>query len=144
MRVNTYRVQLVKELGINYNAIVTTPAGASALLERLYSASARCEEHTWQICLDTKGNVVGVFELATGTVCSCAMDTFAIARNALLANAYAVIISHNHPSGDPTPSGEDIAMTKQVRDGLALLNITMYDHVIIGNTTLSMREHGYI
>lgn len=143
MRINKYRVELVKEQGINYET-ATTPQAAADILERIFSASKRCEEHTWELCMDTKGRVVGVFELATGAMCGCIMDTASVARNALLTNAYGVIIAHNHPSGDPTPSREDIQTTGRIKAGLELLGIALHDHIIIGDSTLSMREHEYI
>lgn len=142
MRINKYRVQLIKEQGTNYSA--SNPLDAGNLIETLFQASKRCEEHSWQICLDTKCKVVGVFELATGGMDFSVMDPASIARNALLTNARGVIMAHNHPSGDPKPSKEDIQITSRILQALNLLGISLQDHIIIGDTTLSMREHGYI
>lgn len=69
-------------------------------------------------------------------------------RPAIAENASAIVLAHNHPSGDPTPSAEDIKITKQLIEAGKLLNIAVQDHVIIGKESeaskgyLSMREHG--
>ena len=105
------------------------------LLDKAFNASRRCEEHTWEICINAKGKVVGLFELATGGMVSCTLDPASVARNALLVNAYGVMIAHNHPSGDPTPSKEDRQVTAQIKAGLTLLGLHLLDHVVIGDGT---------
>lgn len=144
MRINTYRVQLVREQGVNYKAEqVYTPEGVYQLLNRMFNAQDRVEEHSWQICLDAKMNVVGVFELATGNETTCMMSPSSVARNALLSSACGVILAHNHPSGNSNPSADDIAVTKRVSEGLKLLDIQLCDHIVIGyNNYTSLREQG--
>jgi DNA repair protein RadC len=68
-----------------------------------------------------------------------------VARRALELNASALILVHNHPSGDPTPSDSDIVMTEKVRKAVEALDITLHDHLIIGRAQdLSFREMGYL
>jgi len=64
---------------------------------------------------------------------------------AILGNAASIIIGHNHPSGDPTPSNEDLNITKILKDGGELLRIELLDHIIIGdNNYISFKEEGFI
>jgi len=68
-----------------------------------------------------------------------------VVKRALELNASAIILVHNHPSGDPTPSTADISMTTQVQDAAAVLGITLHDHLIIGKAReLSFRAKGYL
>jgi len=68
-----------------------------------------------------------------------------VVKRALALNASALILVHNHPSGDPTPSEADIAMTFDIRAAAEALGITIHDHIIVGKTReLSFRTHGYL
>jgi DNA repair protein RadC len=68
-----------------------------------------------------------------------------IVKRALEVNASAIILVHNHPSGDPTPSPQDIDMTRQVAEAAALLGITLHDHLVIGaSIEISFRTEGYL
>jgi DNA repair protein RadC len=68
-----------------------------------------------------------------------------VVKRALELNASALILVHNHPSGDPTPSDQDITMTGQIRDAAEALDIHLHDHLIIGKSTeLSFRSTGYL
>ena len=69
------------------------------------------EEYMHMLCLNTKNRVIGVFEISHGTVNASIVGTREIFQKALLANAVSIILMHNHPSGDPTPSREDIKDT---------------------------------
>ena len=143
MRIVKYQTQLVKEAGFNYEATAMSPEEVYRLLEKAFNAPRRCEEHSWQICTDVQGRAVGLFELATGTRAACYMDPAAVARNAILTNASGVIISHNHPSGNASPSKDDLQATARVKEALALFGITLFDHVIIGDGQYtSLRERG--
>ncbi len=84
-------------------------------------------------------------EQAQGTVDHVPVYPREVVKRALELNASALILVHNHPSGDPTPSEADVAMTLQVEDAARILNITLHDHIIIGKETeLSMRSAGYL
>ncbi|TVQ31634.1 MAG: DNA repair protein RadC [Geminicoccaceae bacterium] len=83
--------------------------------------------------------------LARGTVDHTPLYPRELARRALELGAVAVILVHNHPSGDPTPSSADIATTRQVVDALAALNVTVYDHLIVGKGRItSFRNQGLL
>jgi DNA repair protein RadC len=93
--------------------------------------------------LDKKNRLIECREMGRGTIDHCPVYVREIARAALDLDASAVILTHNHPSGDPTPSGADIALTKQIRDALDLFQITTHDHAITGGATVySMKAEG--
>ena len=81
--------------------------------------------------------------MGEGTVDHCPVYPREVLREALLCDACAIIVAHNHPSGDPSPSGADIAMTHKLRDGCEALGIVLHDSVIIGHgTEYSLRANG--
>jgi len=95
--------------------------------------------------LDRKNTLIADEEQAEGTVDHVPVYPREIVKRALLLNASALILVHNHPSGDPTPSEADIAMTRQVTRAADALNIVLHDHVIIGKSQeLSFRAEGYL
>ncbi len=101
------------------------------------------------ILLDNKLNILGQTMVSLGTKNSTLADPSEIFRAAIVANAAGLIISHNHPSGDPTPSANDIKFTKNIRDAAKILNIELFDHLIIGDESrqdklYSFQENGFI
>ena len=94
------------------------------------------------LVLDTKNQVIENIGRYQGTVNSSVLRAAEIFRPAVTRNCPAVIVCHNHPSGDPTPSPEDIAVTEQLVQAGKVLDIELVDHVIIGNNRyISLREH---
>ena len=95
--------------------------------------------------LDRKNTLIADEEQAEGTVDHVPVYPREIMKRALLLNASALILVHNHPSGDPTPSDADISMTRQIVRAAEALNIVLHDHVIIGKSEeLSFRAEGYL
>jgi DNA repair protein RadC len=93
------------------------------------------------ILLDTRNQVVECIKRYKGTVNSSVLRIAEIMRPAITRNCPRIIISHNHPSGDPTPSREDIEVTHQLADAGKLLDIDLLDHIIIGNPRyVSLKE----
>lgn len=85
------------------------------------------------VYVDTKMVPIGVDEIAVGGIDSTTVYPANVARTALLCNARSVFVAHNHPSGDPQPSPEDLRVTKTIRDALALFEIPLRDHIIVGH-----------
>ncbi|MBZ2189440.1 DNA repair protein RadC [Alcanivorax sp. JB21] len=95
--------------------------------------------------LDHKHRVIGFEVLFMGTLNFTAVHPREVARRALALNAGAVILAHNHPSGDPEPSANDRSMTSRLRDALALVDVRTLDHVILGqNGNVSLAERGWL
>lgn len=84
------------------------------------------------LLLDTKLKVIGFHEMFRGTLSSAHVYPRELVKLALEHNAAAMVISHNHPSGDPRPSQADIDLTKVLRDALALVDVKVIDHIIVG------------
>ena len=102
------------------------------------------------ILLNSRKRLIRVHDIATGTLDTVLADPRAIFRQAIMANAASVILVHNHPSSDPTPSEADIKVTRDMIRAGQLLRIEVVDHVILGNKTesrpkdySSLRELGY-
>ncbi|PZQ96221.1 MAG: DNA repair protein [Cereibacter sphaeroides] len=103
------------------------------------------EERFHVLYLDSKNRIISDEQLSTGTVDHVPVYPREVIKRALLLNASALILVHNHPSGDPTPSEPDIVMTAQIQDGAAVLGITLHDHVIVGaNQEISLRTLGVL
>ena len=89
-------------------------------------------EHVLLACLNTQGQLICEYEVSIGTVKSAPLSPREIFIPALKCGAVKIIILHNHPSGDPTPSFADLELTEQIRDAGNILDIKLIDHIIIG------------
>ena len=95
--------------------------------------------------LDRKNVLIGDEEQARGTVDHVPVYPREVVKRALELNASAIILIHNHPSGDPTPSEADISITAQINTAAAALGLQLHDHIIIGKSReLSFRAAGYL
>ncbi|WP_417588031.1 RadC family protein [Pararhodobacter oceanensis] len=117
-----------------------------ALLEYCHTVmSHRDVEHVRVLFLDRKNCLLTDEELGRGTVDHVPVYPREILRRALELGASALILVHNHPSGDPTPSQADIAMTERIRQGAEALSLVLHDHLIIGaSTEYSFRANGLL
>ena len=108
--------------------------------------SLLAQEHLKVILLDTKNRVMEVDEVYKGNVNSSQVRASEVFRAAVKANATSIILAHNHPSGNPTPSSQDAAVTTELVKAGNLLGIEVLDHVIIGHPAekpfLSLKEKG--
>lgn len=97
------------------------------------------------VCLNTKLDMTSVFEISHGNVNSSVVGVREVFQKALLANAVNIILIHNHPSGDCTPSREDIDITKRLKEAGQILGVDVLDHIIVGdNRYSSLKERGAI
>ncbi|MDO5630548.1 MAG: DNA repair protein RadC [Paracoccus sp. (in: a-proteobacteria)] len=121
-------------------------SGWDALLDYCHTAMSHRETEQFRVLyLDRKNVLIEDEEQGRGTVDHVPVYPREIVRRALELNASALILVHNHPSGDPTPSQSDITMTLQVQDACAPLGITLHDHLIIGKSQeVSLRSSGYL
>jgi len=117
-----------------------------ALLDYCHTAMAHGETEQFRILfLDRKNVLIADEQRARGTVDHVPVYPREVVKRALELNASALILVHNHPSGDPTPSDADITMTGQIVDAAEVLGITLHDHLIIGKEReLSFRAAGYL
>jgi len=97
------------------------------------------------LCLTTKYRVIGYYEVSRGTLNTTVVEPRDVFKAALLANAACVIVGHNHPSDDPSPSPDDIALTRRLAAAGALLGIELVDHIVVGNNRyVSFKEMGVL
>ncbi|OAN67737.1 hypothetical protein A8B82_05835 [Sulfitobacter sp. EhC04] len=117
-----------------------------ALLDYCHTTMAHRETEQFRVLyMDRKNVLIADEEQAKGTVDHVPVYPREVAKRALELNASALILVHNHPSGDPTPSRSDIDMTNQISTACDALGLTLHDHLIIGKSSeLSFRAEGYI
>ena len=102
-------------------------------------------EHFRILFLDNRNRLLADEAQAKGTVNHTPVYPREVVKRALELHATAIILVHNHPSGDPTPSPDDVAMTQEIRQAARALSITLHDHVIVGNGRwLSLRQEGLL
>ena len=106
------------------------------------------EKEVVEVCyvlfLTTRTGLIRYHQLSRGGVSTTLVHPREVYQAALLANAACIVLVHNHPSGDPTPSTDDLAVTQRVRDAGEMIGVELLDHVIIGHAGrfFSIREQG--
>jgi DNA repair protein RadC len=101
------------------------------------------QEQLRVVLLDTKNYIIRVHTVYTGSLNSAVVRISEVFREPIRTNSAAIAVAHNHPSGDPTPSPEDVRVTEMIVEAGALLDIDVLDHLIIGrNRFVSMKERG--
>ncbi len=121
--------------------VISSPADAAALVQ--YEMSALPQEHLRVINLDTRNRVINIEKLYVGSLNASTVRVAEVFKPAIQRNAAAIIVLHNHPSGDPTPSPEDVALTRAIVQAGKLLDIDVLDHLVIGQGRwLSLKERG--
>ena len=122
-------------------AAINSPADAAALVQ--YEMSVLEQEHLRVILLDRRNRVLETVEIYKGSVNSSQVRVGEIFKEAVRKNASALIIIHNHPSGDPTPSPDDVAVTRAIVQAGKLLDVEVLDHLVIGQGRwVSLKERG--
>jgi DNA repair protein RadC len=120
-----------------------TPRDAAAFL--LPTFGARSTEQFGVVLLDSKHRVVRTAVVAIGGLNSTALEPRDVFREAVLGAAAAVVVFHNHPSGDPAPSADDVQLTRRLAAAGALLGIDLVDHLVLGDVRYcSLKEMGHL
>ena len=120
---------------------INSPADAAALVT--YEMSAFEQEHLRVILLDRRNRVLETVEIYKGSVNSSQVRVGEIFKEAIRKNASALIVIHNHPSGDPTPSPDDVAVTRAIVQAGKMLDVDVLDHMVIGQGKwVSLKERG--
>lgn len=120
---------------------VSTPEDVVALIRPLTVGLER--EHFFAICLDTKNRVKKIVEVSVGSLNASIVHPRELFKEAVAVSAASVVVSHQHPSGDPTPSGADIQLTRRLVKAGDVLGIEVLDHVVIGGDEhASLRDLG--
>lgn len=147
-RVKAIEIQAALELGRRLMTIgpeqqpeIRNPDDAFRLL--LPDMQLLTREHLKTVLLNTKNRVLAVHTVYEGSVSSATVRIAEVFREAVRRDCPQVIVAHNHPSGDPTPSPEDVSVTRQLVDAGKLLEVAVLDHLVIGHGRyVSLKQRG--
>jgi DNA repair protein RadC len=139
-----WKVQLVREGAVKAaRRAVSSSEDAAAVVASYLKGADR--EHCVVVLLDARNNVIGLNTVSIGTVSASLVHPREVFKPAILANASAVILAHNHPSGELDPSEHDVDLTKRLIEAGKLLGIELTDHLIIcEGAHLSLRASGKV
>jgi len=138
-------VSLVRESKAQSYPLLNNPAEAAAALAVLVPDDGR--EHFGIVMLDVRHRALGVLSVSVGCLTASLVHPREVFGPALVGKAASVILWHNHPSGDPEPSTEDLAITRKLAAGGVVLGIEVVDHLIIGTGSgrfVSLKERGVL
>lgn len=144
-RVNLVSLKMIKEGSILYDVRrLSTPSEAAGLGKLFLEDLDR--EQVLVCCLDNKNQPVSLNVVSTGCLNSSIVHPRETFKLAILSNAASIILFHNHPSGDPEPSQEDINITKRLIEAGKIMGIELLDHIIIGSdgSFFSLKEKGLL
>lgn len=145
---NDKRITLEKEVSVNrpdIASVIRSPEDARQVATDFIRLHEESEEYLYMVCMNTKNKIIGIFEVSHGNVNSSIVGVREVFQKALLANAVSIIVMHNHPSGDCTPSRQDIEITKRIAEAGKIIGVELLDHIIIGDKCYtSLKEKGYV
>jgi DNA repair protein RadC len=147
---NAKTAQLKAALELGRRLLLATPEdrivvrSPSDVAQLLMAEMAHLEQEHFQVLyLDTRNRLLGSETVYIGSLNASHIRVAEVFRDAIKRNCAAIIVAHNHPSGDPSPSPEDVEVTRQLIEAGSLLNIELLDHLIIGQQRfVSLRERG--
>lgn len=138
--VSTY---LVRESVSSALDTVSTPEDAAKVVRDLFDFDHLDREQFVALALNTKNRVVGAWAVSVGSLNASIVHPRELFKPAVMLSAASVVIAHNHPSGDPTPSGADIQLTRRLVKGGDVLGVELLDHVVVGDESIaSLRDLG--
>ena len=137
MEYTKYRLEIVREDSFNsdYEYNIKNSVDVRDFLVNVCKLHRNPSEVVMVIAVNSKGNVIGFTQVSSGSLDSSIVEPRDVFRYAIMSNAAGIIIAHNHPSENVTPSNDDVAVTKRISEAGDILRIKLLDHVIIGNET---------
>ncbi len=131
--ISVFRVSLVKDKRVSFESNhVNNSAQAQSILRKLIEAQGQQDrENFCVVLLSAKNEIIGLNIAFIGGLSSASIHPREVLKPAILANSAAMILCHNHPSGDPTPSPEDMAITARIVQAANIIGITVHEHLII-------------
>ncbi|MFB2516215.1 JAB domain-containing protein [Lysinibacillus sp. OTC-L20] len=142
-RVDIVSVKLVKEASMLYkNRRIRSPQDCYEVFKEFLGEVDR--EYFVVMCLDVKNQPTNITVAHIGSLNLSIVHPREVLKTAILSNAASIICCHSHPSGDPTPSPEDIEVTKRLIEEGLIVGVEMLDHIVLGDDSyVSMKESGY-
>ncbi|RUL54155.1 JAB domain-containing protein [Lysinibacillus antri] len=143
-RVDIVSVRLVKEASLLYkNRSIRSPQDGYNLFKQFLGELDR--EYFVVMCLDTKNQRTNINVYHIGSLNASVVHPREVMKAAILPNAASVMVLHNHPSGQPSPSPEDIEVTRRLTEAGHIMGIELLDHIVVGeNDFVSLKEKGYV
>lgn len=148
--IKAYSLKLIKEKSVKYEVGIGVKIDHPERIHKIaiegLELHLQTVESFYIFTLDTKNKINGMFEVSRGTLNASIVHPRDVFQRAILQNANSIILMHNHPSGDPTPSTEDINITNRLQESGQLLGIKVLDHIIVGdeNSYISFKEKNFI
>lgn len=142
-QLNIKRMRVPRDVAVVVRGGITRAADVYAMLAA--EAHAISHEKFWVVPLDLKNKPLAIFQTSQGILDASLVHPREVFAPAILSAAAGIIMAHNHPSGDPEPSPEDVALTRRIASAGQILGLPVLDHVIIGRTGyVSFQERGMI
>ena len=136
MKFSKIKLQMVQEQNFNYNSkIIKSAVDIVKYINEYEELEKATEEHTILICLNNKNQILAYTEIAKGGTNFCYIDMKTIFKNILLCNATKFVLVHNHPSGNPVASKNDIELTESIKQASKIMSIDFIDHIVIGGNS---------
>ena len=130
-RIDIVSTRMVKEFSILYaTRRIENPEDAADLMRDFLEDLDK--EQVMLLCLNTKNEPTHISTISTGSLTSSIVHPREVFKTAIIANANSIMIFHNHPSGDPTPSEQDLYITKRLKEAGDIIGVELLDHIIIG------------
>lgn len=144
-RVNIVSVKMVRESSLLYPQRRIRMASDAAVLFRKF-LQENDREQFLLLCLNTKNEPTAIHTVSVGSLDASIVHPRETFKIAILSNSASIIVAHSHPSGDITPSQQDLEVTKRLQEAGDLMGITLLDHIIVGSegAFVSLREGGYM
>jgi DNA repair protein RadC len=146
MYIPVYQVMLVRDGScVTDRKIVQSPLDVYSVLKNYLNPESLDREHFVVAMLNTKNKIIGLHTVSIGCLNASVVHPREVFKPALLSNAATVILAHNHPSGNPDPSDEDLSVTRRLFDAGKILGINVRDHIILGDDSFfSFKEKGML
>lgn len=143
-RISIVSIKMVREASVLYDIRkIGSPKDGVELGKKFLGDADR--EQLIVCCLDTKNQPTAINVVSVGSLNTSIVHPREVFKPAILSNSASIILFHNHPSGDPEPSKEDISITERIKESGNILGIKLIDHIIIGDDSYcSLKEKGII
>ena len=139
-----YETLTIKEEIANYLPPATRFTSPEQIFQIFSFMQYETKEHFITLHLDGKNRIVCIDQVSTGSLNQSIVHPREVFKTALVSSAAAIVLLHNHPSGDPTPSREDMEITRRLKEAGDLLGIRVLDHIIVGESYCSFVERGLL
>ena len=139
-----YDTMTIREEASQYLKPFTRYTSPNQVFDTFSFLRRETKEYFFAIHLDGKNRICCVDEVSVGSLNQSVVVAREVYKSALLSSAAAIIVLHNHPTGDPSPSREDIEITKRLREAGEIIGVRLLDHIIIGDSFVSFVERGLL